>query len=202
MLALNPPSMLATGWLLMVAAMMPPLLLPVLTHVRDRSLPNRRGRAIAFLLTGYLGVWLIAGCAVLPLSLALSLTLAEPWTAVTAAIAALGWQVSPARQRCLNRCHRMPALRAFGWRAEADAIAFGTGQGLWCAAACSPLMLLCLLVPGWHVTAMALAAAWLSAERLERPDSPRWTLRWPAKAFRIARIRLASWHASAPGAPA
>jgi hypothetical protein len=55
-------------------------------------------------------------------------------------------------------------------------------------------MLLPLLVPRWHMAAMAAVTLWLSAERLEQPSFPRWGLRVPLKAVRIAvaqtRFRL------------
>ena len=55
-LALNPPARLATGWALMLAAMMLPLLPSPVRHVRERSLARRRGRAIAWFLAGYVSI--------------------------------------------------------------------------------------------------------------------------------------------------
>ncbi|MBV8910862.1 MAG: DUF2182 domain-containing protein, partial [Gammaproteobacteria bacterium] len=75
---------------------------------------------------------------------------------------------------------------AFGSAADADALQFGLLQGIWCVGSCWALMLLPGIVSGWHVAAMATVALWLCAERLDTPASPRWRLRVPAKAVRIA----------------
>jgi len=104
----------------------------------------------------------------------------------TAIVVAFVWQLSPAKQRSLNRCHARPALSAFGSAADLDALRFGSMQGIWCVGSCWALMLLPVLVSGWHVAAMAAVALWLSAERLDTPVPPRWGLRVPAKAARIA----------------
>ena len=51
----NSPEKLASGWALMLAAMMPPIVVAPLRHVRDRSFATRRARAmllfVGFVLT-------------------------------------------------------------------------------------------------------------------------------------------------------
>jgi predicted metal-binding membrane protein len=193
--SLGLPAKLAMGWALMITAMMPPLILQPLRHVRDRSLARRRGYAMASFSAGYAAVWMATG-AVLDL-LALACRLAMPGTGVVLAgglVIAILWQVSPAKQRCLNACHRRPSLAAFGMRAECDAFAFGFTHGTWCVGACWALMLLPLLVGQWHLPVMMAVGLFLFGERFERPAPLAWRLRGPHKALRIVvaqlRIRL------------
>jgi predicted metal-binding membrane protein len=194
--ALDLPAKLAMGWALMIAAMMPPLILQPLRYVRDRSFARRRRYAMASFSVGYTAVWMAAG-AVLDL-LALAYRLAMPGAGPMLAggfVVAILWQVSPAKQRCLNACHRRPPLAAFGMRAECDAFAFGFTHGMWCVAACWALMLLPLLFAQWHLPVMVAVGLFLFGERFERPAPLAWRLRGPRKALRIVvaqlRIRLA-----------
>jgi len=48
---------LLSGWLLMLAAMMPPLVAGPLGHVQERSFARRRLRAMSLFVIGYLAVW-------------------------------------------------------------------------------------------------------------------------------------------------
>jgi predicted metal-binding membrane protein len=191
----NPPASLALGWLLMLAAMMLPLLITPVRHVRDRSFTRRRARAIALLIAGYTAVWMVAGAVLIALALALRTVAADSRVAaITVALSALLWQFSPAKQRCLNRCHNHRELAAFGRSADFDALRFGLAHGLWCAGSCWALMLLPLLLSQGHVAAMAAVSVLIYAERLDRPMPPRWRLRGPGIAARLVlaqmRIRL------------
>src|SRR5260370_6431441 len=51
-LAFNSPAKLASGWALMVAAMMAPLVIAPLLHVHDRSFARRRVRPILLFVAG------------------------------------------------------------------------------------------------------------------------------------------------------
>ena len=95
------------------------------------------------------------------------------------------YEVSPFKQRCLNRGHAHPELAAFGRAADVDALRFGWSHGAWCVGSCWALMLLPLLFARGHLPAMAMVTLWIVAERLERPQPPRWRLRGPSKAIRI-----------------
>ena len=53
LLASNPPASLALGWALMLAAMMAPVLIAPVRHVRDRSFARRRTRSIGLFVAGY-----------------------------------------------------------------------------------------------------------------------------------------------------
>jgi predicted metal-binding membrane protein len=190
-MALGLPAKLALCWALMIAAMMPPLVLEPLRHLRDRSLARRRGRATTLFAVGYAAVWMTAGAALQTLALACRLAAPDAWAPLLAGFAAaVLWQVSPAKQICLNACHRRPPLAAFGWAAERDALLFGITHALWCVGACWALMLLPLLVGQGHLLVMAGVGVFLLGERLERPATPAWRSRGPRKALRIVAAQL------------
>jgi predicted metal-binding membrane protein len=187
----------ASGWTVMVAAMMVPLLVAPVRHVRNTSFARRRVRAIALFVAGYAAVWMMAGVVLLPLTLEVRLAAADPSIPLTlAAMIAFLWQCSPVKQRCLNRAHAHQELAAFGPAADIDALGFGLRHGIWCVGSCWALMLLPLLVSSGHVASMVVVSVWLVGERLDRPMPPRWCLRGPGKAARIAvaqaQARLAS----------
>src|SRR5262249_39306300 len=100
------PAQLALDSALMIAAMMLPLIIAPLRHVRDRNFARQRARATILFTAGYVVVWMIVAV-VLQL-----IAVAARWAAPTpllcfglALITAILWQVSPTRQWCLNRCH-------------------------------------------------------------------------------------------------
>ena len=195
-LAFNSPAKLASSWALMVAAMMLPIVIAPLRHVRDRSFASRRKRATLQFVAGYLAVWMIAGIGLQTMAFAARWAVPAPLPCLgLAAAIAMVWQVSPAKQWCLNRCHRRPHLAAFGAAADRNAFEFGLSNGASCVGACWALMLLMLLVEHGHLPAMAAVTVFVLAERLESPAPLAWRWRGPGKALRIvtaqARIRLA-----------
>jgi predicted metal-binding membrane protein len=153
--------------------------------VRDHSFARRRARAILLFVAGYGTIWMAAGAVLLTLAIAARLFAPASSLALFMIVAVL-WQFSPIKQRCLNRCHAHGELAAFGLAADLDALRFGFRHGAWCVGSCWALMLLPLLVSEGHLIWMAAVALWLCAERLDRPARPRWRLRGPAKALRIA----------------
>lgn len=173
------------GSVLMFAAMMVPLLGPPLRHVRDRSLARRRVRAIAWFTGIYALLWIAAGVAMI--------WIAQRVHVGIAVVAIASWQCSPAKQRCLNRCHAHRPLSAFGAAADLDALRFGFNHGLWCIGSCLGLMLLPMLFSHYHLAATAIATLWLAGERLEKPLAPRWRLRGPGKTLRILAGRARLW---------
>lgn len=193
-LAFNPPTTRAVGWALMLAALMPPLIAVPLRHIRDRSFASRRGRAMALFALAYVAVWMMAGVVLQFIPL---VHFVWPGSFVPVAIGmavALLWQLSPAKQYCLNRCHRVPNLTAFGVAADHHVLVFGLTHGAWCIGTCWALMMLPLLVERGHVLAMAATALFLFSERLERPAPLGWRWHGTTKALRIVigqvRIRL------------
>ena len=183
----NSPTQLASGWLLMLAAMTPPLIAAPLRHVRERSFAHRRARAMFLFVIGYGAVWMIAGMGLQVIALAAQLAVSDALVClVLAAAAATLWQVSPAKQWCLNRCHRRPHLAAFGPPADRAAFEFGLSYGAACIGACWALMLLPLFVGQGHILAMLAVMLFAFAERLEDAAPLAWRWRGPGKALRIA----------------
>lgn len=194
---------LLLAWLLMLVAMMLPVLSDTLAHVRRSAFrPLRLPMQIACL-TGYLVVWMLAGIALLTGSVTLRLGAGQDTTlpVLIGLALALLWQLSPAKQRALNRCHLYPPLSAFAPQAHRDAFRLGLDRGLWCLRSCWALMLLALLVPGGHLAAMAAVAVWIWAERLDLPAPPRWGLHLPGRALRLVRRRIAGAIAAASPPP-
>ncbi|MBV8298055.1 MAG: DUF2182 domain-containing protein [Candidatus Eremiobacteraeota bacterium] len=189
LVALTPPTSMAAGWALMLAAMMVPTLIGPVRHVRDRSFARRRVRAIVLFASAYAAIWMAAGMLLLEAAIVLRLAVPETVLLASAIAVAAVWQFSPGKQRCLNRCHARPALAAFGAAADAGALRFGLMQGIWCVGSCWALMLLPLLVMNWRFAAMAMVALWLAAERLDTPAPPRWRFRLPGKAVGIALLQ-------------
>jgi len=195
LLAMNPPAQLAAGWALMLVAMMSPVLIQPIRHIRLRSFTHRRARSIMFFVAGYAAIWMVLGGGLLSVSLAAKLSAPESYlVAGGIALIAVVWQFSPIKQRCLNRCHGHRELAAFGIAADFDALHFGTTHGIWCAGSCWALMLFPMLMPRGHIIAMAAVAILIFGERLEQPRPPCWRWRGLGKAVRIviaqARIRL------------
>ena len=128
---------LPTGWLaewqhwgVMTLAMMLPVVAPSARHVALRSLWQRRHRAMASFVLGYLAVWFAAGAAVVallgPSAVALPLVL----------LVAAGWQVAAPRRRMMRRCGVIPpcAVR------DRDAVTAGVRVGSRCVFTCAPVM--------------------------------------------------------------
>src|SRR5262249_6641705 len=154
-LVLLSPAQLASSSVLMIAAMMLPLTITPLRYVRDRSFARRRARATILFAAGYVVVWMIASVVLQLIAFAARWAAFAPPLCLGLAIAtAIIWQVSPAKQWCLNRCHRRPHLAAFGTAADRDAFGFGLTNGASCAGSCWALMLATLLVGQGHVLAM------------------------------------------------
>ena len=198
--AFNPPAMLMLAWCAMLLAMMPPLLREPLAHLRRRSLVRRRVRAITAFVAGYVAVWLVAGVVLLAAAIATAAAANAMGVPMLLAIGAIavGWQVTPVRQICLNRCHWLPRLSAFGFAADRDCVSFGLAHGFWCAASCAPLMLLPIMAPQIHLPLMALLSMSLRLERMAPPRPAAWSLRLPGQSVIVIIIRsMQRRHASA-----
>ncbi|MGA9582648.1 MAG: DUF2182 domain-containing protein [Allosphingosinicella sp.] len=195
-LSLNPPGTLLLAWVVMLAAMMPPLLAAPIVHVRQSSLARRRGRAVAGFVAGYAMVWLAMAAPLGLLALLADLAFG-PAAFPLAVAAALAWSSSPACRRLLNRAHRPRPLSLLGLRADRDCLVFGVEHGLLCAATCWAWMLVPLLAGAWHYPAMLAVGIVLLAERLSLPGAIRWRIP-PALSF-VLRPRARSFQrASAP----
>jgi Predicted metal-binding integral membrane protein (DUF2182) len=160
-------------WLAMIVAMTPSLLLREVGRLWRTSLRRLRYLTIASFLCGYVGVWLLPTVA-LP-TLFGWVTVSSERIAATIALVVV-WYCSPARQRCLNRCHTVPALRVFGTVAQWDSLRYGISTGCYCAAACGLVMFVVLLANDYHFALMAVTAALTTFERYLPARRPSWQL--------------------------
>lgn len=189
-LSMCAPVSLMAGWALMLAAMMSPALIQPVRHIQLRSFVRRRARLVTLFVLGYTAVWMGIGCVLLGLQLVIAIIAPQSWLpAVVVVLLAVVWQCSPIKQRCLNRCHAHLELAAFGPAADFGALRFGVVHCLWCAGSCWVLMFASMLLPRWHIAAMAIAAVLIGCERLERPQQPCWRPRGLGKVTRIVRAR-------------
>lgn len=180
-------------WAVMLVAMMAPLTIPALHHVRFTSLARRRVRAIAMFVAGYGAVWMTYSILFAGIQHAVFIVAPGSYVPATfAVLAAIVWQVSPLKQICLNRCHENRPIAVFGIEADLDVLHFGLTHGAWCVGGCWALMLSSMMLPEAQLAAMAIVAVLVFCERLEDPAPPRWQLRGLGRASRIviARTRL------------
>lgn len=180
-------------WLLMLVAMMAPVLIPPIWFVRGSSLARRRTRSTLLFVAGYTTVWMCAGFVMLSISAAL-VSGFPPYGLIAAVfLVALVWQCSPVKQLCLNRCHTVYELAAFGRAADTDALIFGATHGAWCTGSCWAWMLFPLFVPSVHILAMVVTAVLIFCERLDDPAPLSWRLRGLGRARRIiaGQVRIA-----------
>ncbi len=189
--ATNPQPTVILAWLLMLIAMMTPVIASPLSHVRTSSLRCRQGRSCAAFMSGYFGVWCLAGIPLLAAAFAIrSLTSSVSVALLTASAMALIWSGCPLQRAVLNRAHGLRRLNLFGLAAARDCIAFGAVAGGWCVASCWAWMLVPLLLPVGHVPAMLAVSAIVMSERLHGPGPPSWrvpvVLRPLSRATRIA----------------
>jgi predicted metal-binding membrane protein len=70
LLAMNPPASLVMGWAVMVVAMMSPILIAPICHIRLRSFTYRRARSVTLFVAAYAALWTALGCVLLPIELA------------------------------------------------------------------------------------------------------------------------------------
>ena len=167
---------LLAGWLVMLLAMMPPLLVQPVLHVWWSSLGPRRPWALFLFGAAYTAVWIAAGAVLIPAAMALRLTIPGPVAAVAALGLAVTWSSSPAAQRARNRCHQMKRVAAFGRNADRECAQQGLFTGATCVAACWPWMLVPMTVDSIHAVAMAAVTTMLFIERLATPTPPAWRL--------------------------
>lgn len=186
-----PVASMAAGWIVMLVAMMTPALIPAVRHIRLRSFTHRRLRAIAIFAAAYAAIWIAAGAVLIALALTFERHAPHsylPFAGVL--IVAFAWQCSPAKQVCLNRCHRHLELPAFGREADLGVLRFGVTHGLWCAGACWAVMLAALVLPQGHMLAMAGATVLIVSERFDRPRPPSWRLRGGRTLLRAGLSRM------------
>jgi predicted metal-binding membrane protein len=152
------------GWLLMAGAMMLPLALPPARHVALNSRWRRRQRAIAVFVAAYLAVWLLFGVVAVSAAMWAHLPSSVGWPLALTLVAAAGWELTPAKARCLRACHRTVPLSPDGWKADAACARYGLRYGRSCLGACWALMLPMAIAAHAAVPLMALLTTIAVAE--------------------------------------
>jgi predicted metal-binding membrane protein len=168
-------------WAVMMAAIMLPAVTPMVLAYREIQ-NERRGHAAdtnaggaALLLAGYLAVWVVAGLlayALLEAGRSLEGGLfawdrAGRFTAAVVLAAAAVYQLTPAKNACLNKCRSRRAFLLKGWRDGCDgALRIGMEHGVWCLGCCWALMAALFALGAMSVGWMALISVLIAAERL------------------------------------
>jgi len=170
-------------WLVMMAAMMLPSLMPMLWRYRKAvggTAEMPAGRLTALVGVGYFLVWTVFGMVAFPLGVALAaVAMADPSVARTVPIAvgvvimaAGAIQFTAWKAHHLACCRQTPEL---GRLLPADAGAawrYGLSLGFHCSCCCIGLTAVLLVVGVMDLRAMAVVAAAITAERLA-PAGPR-----------------------------
>jgi predicted metal-binding membrane protein len=195
----QPVSSRALAWLVMLTAMMAPVTLPALYHIRISTFVHRRSRSSALFLVGYGLVWTAAGGLLLAAEIMANRLMPGSFRpAIAVGLVAFVWQASPFKQRCLNRCRSHRSLAAFGVAADWDALRMGIEHGWWCAGSCWATMLSSMLLPAERVVGMAAVATLMLSERLDPPGPPAWRLRGFRTSWRWLQLRLLGPRGSLP----
>ncbi len=164
-------------WVVMMAAMMLPSLMPMLWRYRQGIGWRggcRLGRLTLLASLGYFFVWTLFGLAVFPLGVVLAAVEMEQPALARAAPVAVGLfiliagavQLTSWKAHHLARCRATPAR---GCRLDADASTAwlqGLRFGLHCGLSCANLMAILLLIGNTDLRAMAVVTAAITAERL------------------------------------
>ena len=163
-------------WAVMMAAMMLPSLVPMLTHYRD-SIHGVSESRLALLTTlagaGYFAVWTALGAIAFPVGLALAeltmrhaaLSRAVPFAIAAVVLAAGALQLTAWKRRQLACCRdapdddALPAGSVNAWR-------HGLRLGLRCCRCCAGLTAVMLAAGMMDLRVMAVVTAAVTAERL------------------------------------
>jgi predicted metal-binding membrane protein len=164
-------------WIVMMATMMLPPLLPMLWQYREargRAGGRRLGGLTALVGVGYFSVWTAIGLALFPLGAALAavevrqpaLARTVPLAAGVVVLIAGALQFSTWKARQLACCREVPG---HGQSLPADAgaaLQHGLRLGFACATSCANWMAILLVVGVMDLRAMALVTAAVTTERL------------------------------------
>jgi predicted metal-binding membrane protein len=183
------------AWVVMMAAMMLPSIVPMVLVYRTierrrRELTSRRG-SMALFIGGYLVAWTGFGLlayalfdGVRSLSIgALSWHRGGRYLAAGVLLVAAVYQLSPAKDVCLTRCRSSVQFVSRAWRdGPLGALRMGAEHGCWCVGCCWALMAGLFAVGVMSVGWMVFFAALIAVERL---------LPWKLAANRTIAVALA-----------
>src|SRR5438034_1079968 len=140
-------------WVVMMAVMMLPSLVPALWRYRQAGL----GRLTALVGVGYFAVWTLVGIAAFPLSAALAR--AVPIAVGAIVLMAGFFQLTAWKARHLARCRAAPVRGRTAWQ-------HGLSLGVHCTKSSAGLMAILLVIGVMDLRAMAVVAAAITVERL------------------------------------
>jgi predicted metal-binding membrane protein len=164
-------------WVVMMAAMMLPSLVPKLWRYRQalgRTGETRLGRLTALMGTAYFTVWTAFGIVVYSLGVALAaiemqqraVARAVPLAASVVVLLAGALQFSRWKARHLTSCRQAPGASSMLLADAASAWRHGLRFGLDCSYSCAGLTAILLVVGVMDLRAMALVTTAITAERL------------------------------------
>jgi predicted metal-binding membrane protein len=164
-------------WLVMMAAMMLPSLIPALWRYHQeirRSGERRPGMPTALVGLGYFSVWTVFGLAVYPLGLAIAaIEMEQPALAREAPLAAgllvfiAGLlQFTPWKARHLMSCRRAPERNCTLSPRRNGAWRRGVGLGMQCTLSCANLTSVLLVLGVMDLRTMIVVTAAITSERL------------------------------------
>lgn len=148
------------SWIVMVVAMMLPTSLPLILLFRAVVGGRKdRGRLLALLITGYLGVWTLFGVAVYSggrllfwaVERSVWMEANVPFLGAGILVLAGLYQFTPLKHKCLERCRSPLSFVTEHWRGSHErsrAFRLGVHHGLFCLGCCWSLMLLMFVVGG------------------------------------------------------
>lgn len=166
------------GWTVMVIAMMVPTVMRPMRRLAQGS----SGRAAEFL-AGYVIVWALMS---VPAFVLMAVSMGHAWLLGVGAVLVGAYQLLPSTWQSLHRCHSLAT--------DAPALGAGMRQGLWCARACGPLMVITMaaamslpVVTG--LVLMAAVTAFMIWEKSPRFSEP--ALRWSSLGLVAVGVLLA-----------
>jgi len=173
-------------WVVMMIAMMVPAVIPMLIVFRKLNRGPSSGIDPLLFALGYLGAW--SGFSVVAVLvqwgihgagwLGGDLLALRPTAAAVILILAGLYQLSPAKDTCLDKCRTPMGFFLANWRdGPGGAFLMGLHHGLFCIGCCWMLMLIMFVGGAMSVMTMALLSVLILAERV-LPAGP-WVARLP-----------------------
>ena len=193
---LLPAALHGLAWVLMVAAMMLPTVLPLLglfrRIVRDRA---DAGTLVGAVTLGYAGAWLAFGVVAHGLDAMVRalatrsdwFVLHGDWVAAAVLVGAGLFQFSALKYRCLEQCRTPFGFVTARWHGRAplrEALRLGVDHGLFCVGCCWALMLVMFVVGVGSIGWMLALAAVMAAEK---------NLPWGARLRTPLGVALVAW---------
>jgi predicted metal-binding membrane protein len=161
------------SWLVMAVAMTLGGVLPAVQHIAVNSLRRRRSEMVFMFLCVYLLLWLATGLVVLGLFALLGGGRGAAGFAVALALAA-GYELTGAKRRALNRCHRTVRLPPSRIRGLIGAARFGWVNTTGCVGTCGLSMVAMVAAGIAQPAVMVPLTVAMSYGRLtRRPDRAR-----------------------------